>query len=129
MSGFHFKNIGFFSQQASGVVTNGLVMFLDANNTTSYAGGGTRTWNSLSPATISATINGSFSFSSSGVRLNNTSTNMLSNTARINCNTISNIRTVSLWYFTHGTATTRYLLDMRPGGSGGWIYNDGSGPN
>jgi hypothetical protein len=129
MSGFHFKNISFFSQKASSVVTDGLVVFLDANNTISYAGGGTRTWNSLSPATIPATINGSFSFSSSGIRLNNTSTDRLANTARINCNTISNIRTVSLWYFTHGTAATRYLLDMRPGGSGGWVYDGGFGSN
>jgi hypothetical protein len=74
-------------------------------------------------------LNGSHTFNtdSSGViRLNNTSLDSNLNTSRINVSS-REIRSISLWYFIHGTDTTRFFLDARPTLSNGFISNSSIG--
>jgi hypothetical protein len=110
------------------VVRDGLVLYLDAANPKSYPGSGA-TINNLIKNNVTAEFVGSYSFSNGQVTLNNSSENLLSNISHIQSSTITNITTVSLWYKVNSNITTRYLLDMRSGGAGGWIYNAGTGSN
>ena len=50
------------------IVTNGLVFSIDANNTKSYSGSGSSITD-LTKNNTTATLNGTYSFSSDGIRL------------------------------------------------------------
>jgi len=80
-----------------------------------------------------ANLNGTYSDDKEGkartIRLSNTSSNKDSNVSHIQLQSLTNITTVSVWYYQHSDTTTRYLLDMRTGGSNGWIYAGGPGGN
>ena len=112
------------------IVRNGLVLYLDAANPKSYPGSGAAI-NNLIKNNVTAELVGSYSFSNGQIRLNNSSTNPLSNITHIQTSSITNITTVSLWFYTQSNVVNipKYLLDMRSGGAGGWIYNFGEGPN
>ena len=110
------------------IVRDGLVLYLDAANIKSYPGSGAII-NNLIKNTVTAQFVGSYSFSNGQVTLNNNSTTATSNISHIQCSTITNIRTVSLWYKVNSNTAIRYLLDMREGGAGGWIYSFGNGSN
>jgi len=117
------------------IVTDGLVLALDAASTKSYPGTGT-TWYDLSNTT-NATLEGTTSFSTSSlgtkpegigaIRITNDTGTQVGNNSHIQVSSVSNITTVSLWYYEHSNYTPRYLLDMRSGGSNGWIYTNGPG--
>lgn len=111
------------------IIRNGLVFYLDAANIKSYSGSGT-TMTDLCSMSGTATLGGTYSFSNGTIRIDNSSTTALNNVSHIQLPTITNITTVSLWYYVNSIAGgTRYLLDMRTGGTGGWIYNSGTGSN
>ena len=105
------------------VVTDGLVLALDAGNAKSYPGSGSSITD-ISGNNITATLSNYTNVTSPypGIRLNDTN-------GRINLSTITNITTVELWFYQHINTGQRYLLDMRTGGGGGWFYNDGVGSN
>jgi Concanavalin A-like lectin/glucanases superfamily len=63
-SGFNIGS-GWQFSQSLGVITTGLILYVDAGNTSSYPGSGT-TWTDLSAAGNNATLNGSTPFNSSG---------------------------------------------------------------
>ena len=108
---------------------NGLVYYLDAGNSKSYSGSGS-TINDLSGTASAATLNGTYSYSNGRIRIDNSSATAINNVSHIQLPSITNITTVSLWYYVHSAAGgSRYLLDMRTGGSGGWIYSSGYGSN
>lgn len=119
------------------IIQDGLVLALDAASPKSYSGSGTNINDLVGSHT--ATLNGTTSFSTSSlgtkpegigvIRLTNNDSNKNNNTSHIQLSSISNITTVSLWYYLHSTPTTRYLLDKRTGGSSGWIYSGGPGSN
>ena len=112
------------------IVTDGLTVLLDPNNTNSYSGGSTIK-NLIDGTNMS--LNGTYSSSTTNgnttIRLTNDTNSQAGNNSHIQLTNISNITTVSLWYYEHGTYAPRYLLDMRTGGSGGWIYTGGPGSN
>ena len=111
------------------IVTNGLVFSIDANNTKSYSGSGSSITD-LTKNNTTATLNGTYSFSFDGIRLTNNDSNKSNNVSHIQLGSVTNITTVSLWYRLESTASAnRYLLDMRTGGSTGWIYTGGPGTN
>jgi hypothetical protein len=112
------------------IVTDGLVLMLDAGNEKSYPGTGT-TLSDLSGNGNDGSLNGTYSYSSGTIRLSNTSTNNGLNISFIQLPTISAITTVCLWYRVERNmgSTARYLLDMRTGGAGGWIYSGSTGSN
>lgn len=104
------------------IVTDGLQLYLDAGNIKSYSGSGA-TINDLSTRKDTATLQGTYSFSNNSIRLTNTNANGDLNVSLIQCNSITNITTVSLWYRVESTSAVRYLLDMRDGGAGGFILS------
>ena len=109
------------------IVTDGLVLALDASNSKSYPGSGTSITD-LTNNNTTATLNGTHSFSSEGIRITNNNSDKYSNVSYIQLGSVTNITTVSLWYRLESTASThRYLLDMRTGGSTGWIYSNSAG--
>lgn len=103
------------------IVRNGLVLHLDAANRKSYPGSGSIIYD-ISGRNVGATLNGTYSFENNTIRLVNNSTQLL-NVSHIQLGSITNITTVSLWYYVHSASATRYLLDMRSGGAGGYIYS------
>ena len=111
------------------IITDGLVLALDAANKKSYSGSGTSITD-LTNNNTTATLNGTHSFSSEGIRITNNDSDKLNNVSYIQLSSVTNITTVSLWYKLESTASThRYLLDMRTGGSTGWIYSYSAGSN
>jgi len=110
------------------VITDGLILYLDAANPKSYSGTGSNIVNLVDG--VSHSLNGTYSLISTngitGIRLNNPTT---TSSAYIQLNTLTNITTVSLWYYVHSNTLSRYLLDMRTGGTGGYIYSGGPGSN
>lgn len=113
------------------IITDGLVLLLDAGNTKSYPGSGSSITD-LTKNNTTATLNGTHSFSSEGIRISNTdTTDRTNNVSHIQLGSVTNITTVSLWYKLESISgdETRYLLDMRTGGSTGWIYKFGAGSN
>ncbi len=104
------------------IVTDGLQLYLDAGNPKSYSGSGA-TINDLSSRKDTATLLGTYSFSNNSIRITNTNANGDLNVSAIQCNSITNITTVSLWYKVESTPAIRYLLDMRTGGAGGFILS------
>ncbi len=110
-------------------VTQDLILFFDSERTDCYPGTGTTIYNLVD--NTPSTLGGNFTYSDGVIRLNNNTGNMLENTARINCQTVTNFRTISLWYrqVSDGGNVTRYILDAREGVGGGYIYTgDPYGP-
>ena len=107
------------------IVTNGLVLALDAGNTKSYPGSGDTIYNLVdkSPQSLFGTYSITTTQNVIGIRLNNPTTVA----SYIQLSTLTNITTVSLWYYVHSTPYVRYLLDARTGGTNGWIYSGGPG--
>lgn len=111
------------------IVRNGLAYYLDAANIKSYSGSGS-TMTDLCTMSSTATLNGTYSYSNGRIRIDNSSVTAINNISHIQLPSITNITTVSLWYYVHSAAGgSRYLLDMRTGGAGGWIYSSGYGSN
>lgn len=115
------------------IVTSGLVLALNAADKNSYIGSGT-TLIDLTGSGRTGTLGGTHSLTTTAgvsncIRLTNTSVTAASNVSRINCSSVPNITTVSIWYYQHSTPATRYLLDMRTGGANGYIYDGGFGPD
>jgi len=112
------------------IVTNGLVLALDAANTKSYPGSGANLYD-MSGRGVTSTLAGTYAYTSTEnincIRLTNSSANLLSNVSRINCSSITTITTVSIWYYQHSAPATRYLLDARTGGGVGYITDVGYG--
>lgn len=108
---------------------NGLVYYLDAGNVKCYSGSGS-TMTDLCSMSSTAALNGTYSYSGGRIRIDNSSATAANNISHIQLPSITNITTVSLWYYVNSTAGgSRYLLDMRTGGAGGWIYSASSGSN
>ncbi len=110
-------------------VTQDLILFFDSERTDCYPGTGTTIYNLVD--NTPSTLGGDCTFSNGVIRLNNNTGNMLTNTARINCQTVTNFRTISLWYrqVSDSGGTTRYILDARLGVPSGYIYTgDPYGP-
>ena len=103
------------------IVTSGLILCVDPDNIKSYPGTGSSIINIVDGT--SQTLNGTFSKPSLGIRLTNTDANMFSNVSRLNINSYSSIRTISLWVNMIPSSVTRYILDARNGLGGGYIYD------
>jgi hypothetical protein len=103
-------------------VTQDLILFFDSEQTDCYPGTGTTIYNLVD--NTPSTLGGNCTFSNGVLRLNNNTGNMLTNTARINCQTVTNFRTISLWYrqVSDSGGETRYILDAREGVVGGYVY-------
>ncbi len=98
------------------IVTDGLVMYLDAANNRSYPGSGT-TWTDLSRGGNNvALINGpTYNSTNSGNIVFNGSDDYSITPS------ITNFRTISLWIKTSNAGGGwKYLLDARPGMASGW---------
>ena len=108
------------------IVTDGLVLALDAANTKSYAGSGANIMNLVD--NTPQTLNGTYSYANGQIRLTNTSGTAASNTSYLKLTTLSNIRTVSIWYYQHSALSiARYLLDTRVGAATGYVYGTSAG--
>lgn len=95
------------------IVTDGLVMCLDAGNTKSYPGSGT-TWTDLSVAGLNGTLTNGPTFSSSGngsinfdgvndhIILNNPGANFAFGTGTYSVEFWANFNTAGTWYFIDG---------------------------
>lgn len=113
-----------------GIVRDGLRLYIDAGRRNSYPRQGTSIIDLVNNSIH--TVSGTFTTEDgSTIRLFNNTGAPISNTSHIQLSTISNITTVSLWYYQHSTSggLSRYLLDMRNGGAGGWVYAGGIGTN
>jgi hypothetical protein len=112
------------------IVTNGLVLALDAADKNSYPGSGANLFD-VSGTGVTSTLAGTYAYTSTAnincIRLTNTSGTATSNVSRINCSSITTITTVSIWYYQHSGTVDRYLLDSRTGGANGYIYQGGFG--
>jgi len=116
------------------LVQSGLAAYFDPGNTSCYPGTGT-TLRSL-VGSITGTLGGTYSYSNGTIRLTNTSGTDTSNTSHLQLSSISNIRTVSIWYYQHTSATPTgaYLLDGRTGvtesflsaGAMGTVWSNGT---
>ena len=110
------------------IVTNGLILHIDP---TSYRSG--NTIYSVDPFnnTVPCILSGSFAYQSAvaggSIRLSNTSGDMYANVSHLQLSTLSNVRSINIWYFIHSAPATRYLIDARNGASNGWIYNGSFG--
>jgi hypothetical protein len=110
-------------------VTQDLILFFDSERTDCYPGTGTTIYNLVD--NTPSTLGGNCTFSDGVLRLNNNTGNMGTNTARINCQTVSDFRTISLWYrqVSDSGGDTRYILDARESVVGGYVYTgDPYGP-
>jgi hypothetical protein len=108
------------------IVTNGLILCLDPDNTKSYPGTGSSITNIIDGT--NQTLNGTFSKSSLGIRLTNTNASLGSNVSRLNINTYSSIRTISLWVnIINFPAGGTYVLDARNGLTNGYLWYSGIG--
>jgi hypothetical protein len=107
------------------IITDGLVLYLDAANPNSYASGST-TWRDISRGGNNGTLVNGPTFNSS------TSGNIVFDGVDdyLITPSITNFRTISLWIKTSNTGGGwRYLIDARPGMGGGWYTGfGGSGP-
>ena len=110
-------------------VAQDLILFFDSERTDCYPGTGTTIYNLVD--NTPSTLGGNCTFSNGVLRLNNNTGNMGTNNARINCQTVTNFRTISLWYrqVSDSSGDTRYILDAREGVGGGYVYTgDPYGP-
>jgi hypothetical protein len=116
------------------VVQSGLAAYFDPANSACYAG----TFNGVSSTSlrslvgnVTGTLGGTYSYSNGTIRLTNNTNVAATNVSYLQLSSITNITTVSIWYYYNSYQQSNYLLDMRTGGSGGWIYGaaDGFGSN
>lgn len=115
-------------QHSPKIVTDGLVLALDTGNSKSYPGSGASIINLVD--NTPQTLNGTYSYANGQIRLTNTSGTATSNTSYLKLTTLSNIRTVSIWYYQHSALSiARYLLDTRAGAATGYVYGTASGAN
>jgi hypothetical protein len=103
------------------IVRDSLILCVDPDNIRSYPGTGSSILNLVDGT--SQTLNGTFSKPSLGIRLTNNTGNNFTNVSRLNINSYSSIRTISLWVNIIDNAVTRYVLDARNGLTNGWVYN------
>ena len=96
-----------------GVNTSGLIAYFDPGNPGCYsAGSGRRSL--VGDAT--GTLTGTYALSNGAMRLTNTSTSWTSNTSMLQLSSITNLTTVSVWYYQHSNNSDfRLLLDARVG--------------
>lgn len=112
----------------SSIVEDGLIAFFDPAKLASYPGTGGSLFNLVDNST--ATLGGTYNFTSGNIRLTNSSTTETLNTSYLKCASLSNVTSVSLWFYQHtNNGNLRYLIDGRTGGTGGWIYSAGVGSN
>lgn len=111
------------------IVTDGLIMCLDATSKKSYSGAGS-TWTDISNNGNHGTLNGTYSLTTvenaQGILFTNGS---LPVSYLIQNNTI-NFRTISMWYNRRsGAYGSEYILDTRPIMTGGYLWHGGFGPD
>ena len=114
-------------------VTDGLMSYLDPGNNACY-NQSTNVLINLMGSNEQIRLLGRSTYSTQAdgcIRLINSSADRLANTSVLQLSTLANITTVSVWYYQHSKSgdASRYLLDVRTGGNGGWIYNSGVGSN
>jgi hypothetical protein len=82
-------------------------------------------------SSLACTLGGTFTYQGAvgggSMRLSNTSGDLNANVSHLQLPTLSNVRTVSIWYFIHSALAIRYLIDAREGASNSWFYNGGGG--
>jgi len=112
----------------SSIITNGLTYFIDPSVKNSYSGSGSSIINLVNNSV--STLNGSYELINGNIRLSNTSTTATANVSYIQAPSVV-IKTVSIWFYVHGTNSnaSRYLLDMREGGTEGYVYTGSAGSN
>jgi hypothetical protein len=112
-----------------GLVRSGLISLLDASSSSGYSGSGS-TLNDLSGNGNNGTLNGTYNYFDNYVSIENKNALATGNVSYIQSPSLTNITTVSFWFNPQTeTGIARYLLDMRTGGAGGWIYSVSSGSN
>ena len=112
------------------IVRDGLIVYIDTADILSYPGSGSTINNLIGGAPI-GTLSGSFTWNSVArtMKLNNTSSTAISNISHLQLNSVSNIRTVSTWYFIHSNpALNSYLYDARNGFADGYVWQGQVGP-
>jgi hypothetical protein len=109
--------------RGANVVTNGLVLCLDAANPKSYPGSGT-TWRDLSGNSNTGTLTNGPTFSSA----NGGSIIFDGNDDLILTSTVTNFKSIGMWLFlTGGGSDWVYILDARTGMANSWITFFSSG--
>ena len=112
------------------IVQSGLVAYFDPSNLACYPGVGSALASLV--GNVTGTLTGTLTASDvdGTIRLVNTNTDWTQNTRTLQLSSITNITTVSLWFYLVSLpAAGRFLLDMRNGGAGGFIYQGGPGSN
>ena len=111
-----------------------MVVYFNPNIVNSYQPGG-RTITDLVSGKV-GTISGPFTSIALGeptmIQLNNDKSVAANNNSGLKIESISGIRSISMWVFIESIIPTtgmRYLLDARPGLSDGWIASGGTGDN
>jgi hypothetical protein len=114
-------------------ITDGLIAYLDPGNNVCYNQSTKILVNLMGTKELIRPLGMSTYSDRAGgcIRLDNSSADRLANTAVLQLSMMADIMTVSVWYFQHSISkdASRYLLDVRTGGNGGWIYSDGTGSN
>jgi len=111
-------------------VTNGLLVFFDPGNTSSYPGTG-RSLTSL-VGSITASVNGAYGYSSGNggfISLCNINTvDRLQNVSFLKLPTVSSFKTISVWYRIPSiSAKPSYFIDAREGVAEGFILDNSVG--
>jgi len=105
-------------------VSSGLTWFLDPSVSTCYSGSGSSMTN-LAATGGSATLGGTYSYVSpfGAVYIQDTGSSDQTNLSYLQFPTVTNIATVSMWYYLNYPATVSgfYLIDSRTGSSGGYL--------
>jgi hypothetical protein len=112
------------------IVQSGLVAYFDPSNVACYPGVGNAMASLV--GTVTGTLTGSYNNTevAGTIRLVNTNSDWTQNTSILQVSSITNITTVSMWFYLISLpAAGRFLLDMRNGGAGGFIYQGGPGSN
>lgn len=84
--------------------------------------------NLVNPGGLKAPLGGTYSVSGGVCRLTNSNSNKDLNVSFLQFPTLTNFKTICMWYYVHSTpSSTRYLLDARTGSSNGYIWSGGVG--
>jgi len=107
------------------IVSDGLILNLDAGQLRSYPGSGS-TWTDLSGNGYNTTLTNSPTYNSSnGGSIVFNGTNQYAQTA-----SISNYKSICGWiYISTSFANDQYVIDARTGSPSGYIYSGGTGPD
>jgi hypothetical protein len=109
------------------IVQTNLVAYFDPTHQACYPGVG-NTLTSL-VGSVTGTLNGTYGVDAGGIRLYNSNSDWNSNASTLQLSSISNITTVSLWYYqASNTANIRMLLDARTGIGLSEVYNSTINP-